>query len=345
MDKTDSGRIDSIIIKYLLAEISREELLILESWVKESPENEKYFRQQKNVWATAGDVTIDTDKALSRVSGKIGKEAGNTGWLVWQKLAAIFLIPLLLAGLWYHFSSKSGLMHQKEKLNTAAAAFGTFTSLELPDGSKVWLNAGSTLQYPDHFNSSNRTVYLSGEAYFEVHSDIRSPFLVKTNYFIVKATGTRFNVMSYKNCQNPSVTLVEGKVDIREKNSGQKDRLISTLLPHQHLVFDTLNKQVKIETEDPYKHIAWKDGKLVFRNDLLGEVTKRISLQYNVDIVLVGAEIQKYRYRATFENEPLDELLRLLKLSSPIDYREESPKLQPDGSFSKRKIIIFQTAL
>ncbi|HPG34622.1 MAG TPA: DUF4974 domain-containing protein, partial [Lentimicrobium sp.] len=70
---------------------------------------------------------------------------------------------------------------------------------------------------------------------------------------------------------------------------------------------------------------------------------RRISLQYNVDIEIKGNEIRQYRYRATFENEPLDELLRLLKLSSPIDYAEIQPKLLPDGSFSRRKVIIYST--
>lgn len=110
------------------------------------------------------------------------------------------------------------------------------------------------------------------------------------------------------------------------------------------MTYDTLSEQVKIETGDTYKHFAWKDGKLVFRNDNISEVARRISLQYNIDIEIKGEEIKKYRYRATFENEPLGELLRLLKLSSPIEYSEIKPKALPDGTFSKRKIIIFSTA-
>jgi ferric-dicitrate binding protein FerR (iron transport regulator) len=227
--------------------------------------------------------------------------------------------------------------------NKVVAAFGSFSMLELPDGSKVWLNSGSSLQYPDKFNEDNRIVYLTGEAYFEVHSDETVPFLVNTSYFTVKATGTRFSVRAEKNFRIPSVTLIEGKVSVRKLNSVENNGLITLLQPNQHMTYDTLTSQVAIQTEDTYKHVAWKDGKLVFRNDNISEVARRISLQYNVDIEIKGDEIKKYRYRATFENEPLGELLRLLKISSPIDYSEVKPKALPDGTFSRRKIIIFST--
>jgi transmembrane sensor len=227
--------------------------------------------------------------------------------------------------------------------NKVVAAFGTYSLIELPDGSKVWLNSGASLRYPDKFKNDNRIVYLVGEAYFEVHSDESKPFLVSTPYFTVKATGTRFNVRAEKNFRNPSVTLVEGKVAVRKTNSVKGNDLIAYLQPGQNMIYDTLNGYTNIQTEDTYKHVAWKDGKLVFRNDNISEVARRISLQYNVDIEIKGSEIKQYRYRATFENEPLGELLRLLKISSPIDYTEVKPKALPDGTFSRRKIIIYST--
>ncbi|NJO68090.1 MAG: DUF4974 domain-containing protein [Bacteroidetes bacterium] len=92
---------------------------------------------------------------------------------------------------------------------------------------------------------------------------------------------------------------------------------------------------------DIYKYIAWKDGRLVFRNEPLADVVKKISQIYNVDIELQGKELQNYRYRATFEEESLFEILKLLKLSSPIQYREVKREIMPNGTFTKRKIIIF----
>ena len=194
------------------------------------------------------------------------------------------------------------------------------------------------------FSRHNRNVFLSGEAYFEVHSDATSPFLVNTPYFAVTATGTHFNVTSYKNNLTPSVTLVEGKVFVSEVSQDSKNDTLAILHPGQHMEYDTLLGKAIVQTVDTYKYVAWKDGKLVFRNDLLSEVVRRISLQYNVDIQVIGKKINKNRYRATFENQPLNEVLELLKMSAPIDYKEINPVHLPDNSFTKRKIIIYSTS-
>jgi transmembrane sensor len=289
-------------------------------------------------------LPISTDKALVKVLKQIN--SGNrrfTFWQILQRVAAILFIPLLISMLWLSAGKNFKNANSNTVYNKVVAAFGTFSLIELPDGSKVWLNSGATLRYPDKFNSDNRIVYLIGEAYFEVHSDKSMPFYVNTPYFTVKATGTKFNVRAEKNFRTPSVTLVEGKVAVQKPNSGKQNGLITMLQPNQHMTYDTLSGHVTIQTEDTYKHFAWKDGKLVFRNDNITEVARRISLQYNVDIEIKGSEIKKYRYRATFENEPLGELLRLLKISSPIDYSEVKPQALPDGTFSRRKIIIFST--
>jgi transmembrane sensor len=343
MEKIDSVSADNLIVNYLGGKASEDEILKLEAWIRESDENQKYFNQLKNIWDAAADIPISTDKALSKVLKQIykGQKSKLSFFQIVQRIAAILFIPLLVSMLWLYSENNFNSSNSNITYNKAVAAFGTFSELELPDGSKVWLNAGSTLRYPDKFSNDNRLVYLVGEAYFEVHSNESIPFLVSTPYFTVKATGTKFNVRAEKNFLTPSVTLIEGKVAVQKNSSDKGNGLITLLQPQQHMTYDTLSGHFTLQTEDPYKHFAWKDGKLVFRNDNISEVARRISLQYNVDIEIKGDEIKKYRYRATFENEPLNELLRLLKISSPIDYTEVKPTALPDGTFSRRKIIIY----
>lgn len=344
MDKNNSGLADNLIANYLGGNASEEEILTLESWIRESDENQKYYRQFKNIWEATVELPVSNDKALAKVLKQINtSDKGLTFWQLFQRVAAILFIPLVVSMLWMGLGKHTNNTYSALTYNKVVAAFGTFSQLELPDGSKVWLNSGSSLRYPDKFSKDNRTVYLIGEAYFEVHSDKTMPFFVTTPYFTVKATGTKFNVRAEKNFRSPSVTLIEGKVAVQKTNPNKTDDLITLLQPNQHMTYDTLSGNVNIQTEDTYKHFAWKDGKLVFRNDNISEVARRISLQYNIDIEIKGDEIKKYRYRATFENEPLGELLRLLKISSQIDYQEIKPEELPDGSFSRRKIIIFST--
>jgi ferric-dicitrate binding protein FerR (iron transport regulator) len=342
MNIKNNNSVNNLIAKYLAGNASREEIQMLEDWFCESGENQAYFKQMKNIWEVSDELPISSEKALANVLNRIENGHRKISFRdFWQRAAGILIIPLLGTVLWLSLDKSSEFINTNDQFNKVVAAFGTFSSMELPDGSKVWLNAGSSLKYPLKFSKSNRSVYLTGEAYFEVKSDAKSPFLVNTSSFVVKATGTHFNVMAYKNSPAPSVTLLEGKVAVQKVNSGKKNKMISILRPNQHLIYDTLSENAIIQTEDAYKHIAWKDGKLVFRNDLLSDVAIRISLQYNVDVEIVGDQIRQYRYRATFENDPLNELLRLLKISSPIDYREVKPVALPDGSFSRKRIIIF----
>ncbi len=344
MDNTNFGKVDILIVNYLGGKASKDECMVLESWITESDENLKYFRHLKKIWESSLEMPVSTDKALAKVLKQINKEHKSlTFWQMAQRIAAILFIPLLFSMLWMYSGKNTKSADPTVTYNKVVAAFGTFSLIELPDGSKVWLNSGSSLRYPDKFLSNNRTVYLLGEAYFEVHSDNTMPFFVNTPYFTVKATGTKFDVRAEKNFLTPSVTLVEGKVAVQKLNSVKQNGLIAMLQPNQYMTYDTLSGHVTIQTEDTYKHFAWKDGKLVFRNDNISEVARRISLQYNVDIEIKGNEIKQYRYRATFENEPLGELLRLLKISSPIDYQEIKQNELPDGSFSRRKIIIYST--
>lgn len=342
MNNENQHDIDRLITGYLEGNLTPDELAALTAWLSESTENQEYFRQLKNIHDSSAYLMISTKDAWEKVMEQIKPERESFPiWRILQRVAAIMLLPLLFSVIWLYSDQQNRQKFNENHFFIANAAYGSYTSFELPDGSKVWLNSGSQLKYPAEFNKKNREVFLSGEAYFEVHANSAVPFFVNTPYFVVRATGTHFNVVAYKNYLYPSVTLLEGKVSVSSINDSKAQGSTTYLKPQQHLDFDTLTGLAVVQNEDTYKYIAWKDGKLVFRNDPLSEVASRISLQYNVDIQIVGDRIKRYRYRATFENEPLDELLRLLKLSAPIDYREIKPSLKSDNSYSRRKIFIY----
>jgi transmembrane sensor len=335
--------IDILIARYLGGTATSDEINQLESWVKTADQNRQYFDQMRNIWDTASLTPVATDKAFGALSAKIDKPArSRLFYSIWQKIAAILVIPLLIGTIWL-ISDKSQKPAQAiTAYQTVSAVFGTITSVDLPDGSKAWLNAGSTLRYPLQFSEGKRTVELTGEAFFKVHADESSPFIVTTPFFNVKATGTQFNVLAYPTAGKPSVTLCEGKVNVNIMDGIRHKGENIHLSPNQHLRIDSEKDELSVTSEDIYKYYAWKDGKMVFRNDALGDVAYRIGLQYNVDMELTGTEIRKFRYRATFENESLTQVLDLLKLSSPIGYREIGQKIQQDGTYTRKKIILFE---
>ena len=338
--------LEILITRYLTGEASQDEIVKLQKWLGASKDNLLYFQQLKNIWDSSerysGEKMIDIDKAFIMINKRVTfKSSATNFWGYWKKIAAILLIPLILGNLLYFvFRANISTSTQEPVYNELFAAFGTRSALKLSDGTSVWLNSGSSIKYPDRFIGNKRTVFLKGEAYFEVESNPRKPFIVETSSLSVKATGTKFNVSGYTSADKVEVTLVSGKVEI--SLTDDKNNITSSKLKmNQHFSFNKINGTTSIINEDTYKYISWKDGKLIFRDEPLSQVVKKIGQIFNVDIELKGEKIQNYSYRATFQDESLVEILKLLKMSSPIDYSELKRDPLPDGSFPRKKIIIF----
>lgn len=342
--KTENREI--LITRYFKGEANPDEINELQKWAGASEDNLMYYRQLKNIWDNSECnkrlKVIDVDRAFDIVSKKVTFKSPATNFLYyWKKIAAVLLIPLVLGNiLYFSFRSNSSFTYKEPVYNELFAAFGTRSALKLSDGTSVWLNSGSSIKYPDRFLGNNRTVCLNGEAYFEVESDPKKPFIVETSSLRVKATGTKFNVSGYASLEETEVTLVSGKVEV-SMNGDKENKNCSRLDINQHFSFNKATGTTSIINEDTYKYISWKDGKLIFRNEPLSNVIKKIGQVFNIDTEIKGEEIMNYSYRATFQDESLAEILKLLKMSSPIDYIEVKRDPLPDGSFPRKKVIIF----
>ncbi|MBW6499952.1 MAG: DUF4974 domain-containing protein [Bacteroidales bacterium] len=347
MEKRKKTDITEVAAKYFSGNGSPEEKEYLEKWINDSEENATYFRQLGNIWATADadcvSDEIDTSRALTKIRKRIsGDSAMRRLWFAWGKIAAVLIIPLVIWNIMKLFQKPAeDISFQQPVYSEVYATFGTRTALRLADSSLVWLNSGSSLRYPDKFTGSHREVYLNGEAYFEVKSEEQMPFIVRTADIAVRATGTKFNILGFNSGQVSEVTLVAGKVSVSEINNKGIDTLITHLIPDQHMVYNKSTGVVSVRDEDTYKFISWKDGKLIFRNEPLSEVAKKLSQVFNVDIEIQGDVLHDYRYRATFQDETLSDILKLLEISAPIGYKELKRAPLEDGTFPRKKVIIF----
>jgi ferric-dicitrate binding protein FerR (iron transport regulator) len=337
-------RFDQLIVRYLDGSADSEEIRGLETLVQASCENRDYFNKLRNIWESSTRLPVTSESALKTVLGKIRHTTFRKRFIItMQKIAAVLLIPLLLSTTWLVYENYIKRDDTFISNKSLSSAFGTIATVDLPDGTKVWLNSGSSISYPETFTDNVRSVNLTGEAYFEVKSDPYHPFYVKADGLVVKATGTKFSVMAYEKSGIKSVALAEGKVAVKTLDYKNKEQIVN-LKPSQSLRFDRANGHADILNEDIYKHYAWKDGKMVFRNDPLSEVANRISLQYNVDVEIRGEHVKQYRYYATFQKESLREVFDLLKISSPFDYKIVNQIVLPDGTFSRKKVIIYPIA-
>ncbi len=255
-----------------------------------------------------------------------------------SRVAAILFIPLITFLLIYrnNFIPATGETSYSE----IYSPLGTRTMFYLPDGSNGWLNGGSYLEFPTEFKGKSREVVLRGEAYFDVKSNPKKPFIVSGKNIEVVSCGTSFNILAYPDDRIIKVTLESGNIKVMRKHDG-RIKNFKTIKPDQMYIYDLKTSSYKIIPVDANKITSWKEGKLVFRNDPFKEVVRKINRWYNVNIIIKDEILESYTYLATFEDETLDEILKLLKLSAPIEYKNIGRKRREDGTFEKRKIELY----
>lgn len=203
---------------------------------------------------------------------------------------------------------------------------GSRTYIKLPDGTSVWLNAGSKLDYPEQFHGSNREVVLEGEAYFEVAKDAEHPFLVKTTACAIRVLGTSFNIRFYPAEEMATTSLVTGSVEvvIDEKvvRLQPNEKLsVPFTLPATTATETAQTPPIKIGTLTPVRdnimaETAWKDNKLAFKRLPLSEVVQRMEHWYGVEIRFKNERKKNLSFSAVFEKESLTEALQYLEISS-----------------------------
>jgi len=258
-----------------------------------------------------------------------------------SRAAALLLIPVLTLFVYTRFFQSGSLIARGDiPMNEIVSPAGSRIFLELSDGTKVWLNHGSTMVYPQEFTGKSRVVELTGEGYFEVAHNKAKPFIVEAGGMEVKAVGTNFNVKAYPGNQDFETTLESGKVFILKKNSG-KELAVCEMNPGQHFVFNNTTNKYSLKAEDLAKYVSWKEGTLIFIDDPLDKVAEQLSRWYNVEIKLEAPELNELTYTATFVDESLYQILEMLEIVTPISYTVSDREKMPDGTFTKRKISIY----
>ena len=254
----------------------------------------------------------------------------------YSKIAAILLVPLMVAGglLYGYLTSQEKKLPDQQVSTTIYAPMGSRVSFNLPDGTTGMLNSGSHISYSVPF-SSNRQIDMVGEGWFEVTKDDKHPFEINTGNSTITVLGTSFNLSAYPSENYVEVVLRDGQVEFHDNTSNIKVKMD----PSERLVLR--NGKISRVVTDPSKYSAWTKGRMIFNNDPMAEVARRIERWYNVTVILADKELEKYSFRGTFEDDKLDEVFRLLALTSPIKYKITPRKLLPDGTFEKEKVTIY----
>lgn len=203
---------------------------------------------------------------------------------------------------------------EQEVFNVISIPNGGEYRLTLADGTKVWVNSASELKYPVKFIGDTRTVYMKGEAYFEVAKDASRPFIVRTtNEMEVKVLGTHFNISAYEDDETIATTLAEGRVEV----SDGRQRL--SLIPNQQAVFEKKESHFTCHNVDAYRYLSWKDGKFIFEDETLESIMERLSRWYDIQFFFKGNSVRNLRFSGDLEKyDDFSTAVRMLEKVSRI---------------------------
>lgn len=267
----------------------------------------------------------------------------------WMGKAAIWGGAVIVAGAAWLMISRRAPVQETTMANVQQLSVpnGIPERELLPDGSVVWLNAGSTIRYADDRELNTRNVYLEGEAYFQVKHDPEHPFIVHAGNIAVRALGTEFNVAAYPDENRLETTLISGKVQVTMTEKPDQKIILA---PNEKLT--VFNKETRQPGKDapPLKEVsyqvepvtslpsvnavpevAWLQDKLAFQNEVFLKLAKRIERRYNVHMVFRDSSLKYESLTGTFENENIQKALHLLQLTTPFRY-----KIEGDSVFLNR---------
>lgn len=258
-----------------------------------------------------------------------------SGMIKWYAgIAALILLPLLIySGIYFSRNARKDINVTWVELTAPA---WTRVQFSLPDGSYGWLNSSSSIRYCTDFKIY-RKLELDGEAFFNVKTDPDKPFIVSTKEINVTALGTRFNIASYENEADVEIVLEEGKLFL---DNTEMDMPIE-MNPNDLIIYNKITYQLSKEVIQPQIYLAWTEGKLVFRNDPIDVVARRLGRWYNVGVEVSGNNFENVRLRATFVDENLEEVLYFLKRALPLDYKIIKGGMDADDETYIKKKIIF----
>jgi transmembrane sensor len=242
--------------------------------------------------------------------------------------AAVVLIVITVSGIWLSRQEKAA-----DPTNIIATQKGSKTTITLIDGTKVWVNADSKLTYDNTFGVKTRSVWLSGEAYFEVAKDKEHPFIVHTDLMDVTAVGTAFNVRSYKDEDDAETALMEGSVQIAFKKKETAKILLKPMekvvvrdpavsaYPEKEQPEIAVVKVVYDSTQAVAAETGWLTNRLVFKQESLDVIIKTLERHYGYDIKVQNTKLLDRKLSGIFKDESLTEVLETFRLAAGIRYK------------------------
>lgn len=314
--------ISSLLERYASGTTSAAENLWVENWLAErqNPDNqwERMDTAGREQWL--GGVFADVELTLNKNTPVITMRPRRTLWRV-AAVAALLLVCFSL--FWQRAAIQNWL--NPTQLTAVQTTANQKKEVVLSDGSKIWLNAGSELKYPEKFSGTTREVFLTGEAYFDIKHDDHKAFIVHTGNLITTVLGTAFDIKAGKTDRLIIVTVTRGKVSVSEGK-----RLLGFITPNQQISYNMQNKLHVQTAVDASQVIAWQSADLRFEDITFQEAAKILSERFKVKITFTNDKIKACRFSgSTLSGKNIDQVLKVICAFNNASYDHN-----PDGSIS-----------
>lgn len=362
--ENNTEKIWFLIARKLSGEASETELTELEQLLRQNPEENYSMEVMQDLWKSrpAADSSY-AENEYQKLTLKLKQQGldqghfadqdhyvveeqelnqpGRSKWFQWSMVLGMLAI---VAGIFlYRNNDNNQQSADVPSRNEISTRYGSKTNLVLPDGSKVWLNAGSKLSYDKNYGNTIREVTLTGEAFFDVVKNASRPFIIHTSKMDIKVLGTAFNVKCYPDEKITETSLIRGSVEISLKNRPEK----IVLKPNEKIVINdeegdekqtsgnvgtSKSGTVKPEpiitlahlTREPVNNeiieTSWIDNRLIFSNETFEEIAIKMERWYAVKITFDNEKLKAKRFTGTFENETVSQALSAMQLTLPFNY-------------------------
>lgn len=329
MQLEERTEIDELITQYLSGTLDKESFAELKQWSSESESNRKYVRSKLEIWFSSGVANNTTyfneDKAFVLFKRRIAnadkkkQQMFRFSWKNFMRIAAVVLV--LVVPYVAYWQGKETVKRTFADM-VVEAPMGAHTKLYLPDGTLVWLNAGSKIIYSQGFGVEDRQLKLEGEGYFEVTRNEELPFTIKTKEVNLRVLGTKFNFRNYPDDEEVTVNLMEGKVALNNEIKAMPELYLQ---PNEKMVLNKLTGQMIKSQVKAAKANIWINDELFFDEELLEDIAKKLMRSYNVKVE-VADSLRNKRFYGSFRisGNTIDKILDIMVSTKQMKYRYEN---------------------
>jgi len=381
-----SSEVQKLIAAYLSGSIQSNEMQHLICWIQSSESNKRLFNQMNDIWqATASekkfsktDVQKHWEEVLKKIQKKPSRKTNQYVYMppLYRQIKRVLGIAAVIAVIFGAGMLVQNMRSVPEKnfsetveyIEVTAPA-GSRAHIVLADGSKIWLNAGTKLQYSNQFGKRDRNIKLTGEAYFSVAKRADLPFVIKAADIVITALGTVFNVKAYaeegyvetslesgsvkierimetsdgkENWQRPIVLQSNEKVSLVAyaqpiEETGKEEKTVPEKQEIAQFDQNHVAEPVIEKLEDIRVSTSWKDSNWVIRDESMKSLAVKLGRRYDVNFVFRDKELEKYKFSTTLRDETLEQVLNMIQMAAPIKYmvKEKNVYLSLNPKFMK----------